>query len=197
MTKEMSDFSAITSSFLSKHLSYYIFFPKSQKPIKAVIRHLSSNTPAERIYEALVEVGFDAIGVKQMTTSRRPPSEDPAKGNLPLFLITLPRTEKSQEIFKLTGLCHISIKVDEYKNNNSLTQCFNCQKFGHVRANCSQPPPPRLYVVWRRPSAWGMSREIHRRVYTGMLLLQAGGRRETPSVKLQRMQPREGGDQKT
>jgi hypothetical protein len=79
-----------------------------------------------------VELGFDAISVKQITTSRRPPSQDHARGNLPLFLITLPRTEKSQDIFKLTGLCHISIKVEAYKNNNSLTRCFNYQEFGHV-----------------------------------------------------------------
>jgi hypothetical protein len=39
-TKEMADFSAIKSFFLSKKLSFYTYFPKSQKPIKAVIRHL-------------------------------------------------------------------------------------------------------------------------------------------------------------
>jgi hypothetical protein len=87
-------------------------FPKSQRPVKAVIRHLPSNTPAEEIYEPLVELGFDVISGKQMTTTRRSPSEDPEKSDLPLFLITLPKTEKSQEIFKLTGVCHISITVD-------------------------------------------------------------------------------------
>jgi hypothetical protein len=132
LTKEMADFSAIKSFFLSRKPSCYTFFPKSQKRIKAIIRHLPSNTPAEEIYEALVELGFDAVSVKQMTTSHRSPLEDPAKGNLPLFLITLPRNEKSQDIFKLTGLCHISIKVEAYKNHNGLTQCFSCQKFGHV-----------------------------------------------------------------
>jgi hypothetical protein len=68
-----------------------------------------------------VELGFDAISVKQMTTTRRSPPQDPKKSNLPLFLITLPRTEKSQDIFKLTGLCHKSIKVEAYKNQNGLT----------------------------------------------------------------------------
>jgi hypothetical protein len=58
----------------------------------------------------------------------------------PLFLITLPRTAKSQEIFKLPSLCHIAINVEAYKTQNSLTQCYNCQTFGHVWANCKQPP---------------------------------------------------------
>jgi hypothetical protein len=59
---------------------------------------------------------------------------------LPLFLITLPRAEKSLEIFKLTGLCHIAVKVEAYRNQNGLTQCYNCQKFGCVWSNCSLPP---------------------------------------------------------
>jgi hypothetical protein len=100
----MSDFSVTKSFFLSKKLSYFTFFPKSQKPIKPVIRHFPANMPAEELYQALLELGFDAIIVKQMTTSHRLPSEDPAEGDLPLFLITLPRTKKSQDIFKLTHL---------------------------------------------------------------------------------------------
>jgi hypothetical protein len=139
LTKEMTDFSAIKSFFLSKKFSFYTF-PKSQKPIKVIIWHLPPNTPAEEIYEVLVKLGFDTISFKQMTTTCLSPSQDPEKSNLPLFLITLPRTEKSQDIFKLMGLCHISIKVEAYRNQNGLTQCYNCQKFGHVWANCTQPP---------------------------------------------------------
>jgi hypothetical protein len=141
LTKEMVDYSAIKSFFLQNNLKFYTFFPKSLKPIKDVIRHLPTNTPAGEIYEALVDLGFDIANVRQMTTSRWPPSEDPGKSNLSLFLITLPRTEKSQGIFKLTGLCHISIKVEAYRNLNGLTQCYNCQQFDRVCANCNQSPP--------------------------------------------------------
>jgi hypothetical protein len=57
-----------------------------------------------------------------------------------LFLITLPRTAKSQEIFKLQYFCHISIRVEAYRAQSGLTQCHKCQQFGHVWANCRQPP---------------------------------------------------------
>jgi hypothetical protein len=59
---------------------------------------------------------------------------------LPLFLVTLLRTTKSQVVFRLSSLCHISIKVESYKSQNALTQCYHCQKFGHAWANCKQPP---------------------------------------------------------
>jgi hypothetical protein len=138
LNKEMADFSAIKSFFLSKKFSFYTFFPKSQKPLKAVIRHLTPNTPAEETWEALVELCFDTISVKQVTTTRRSPSQHPEKSNLPLSLIILPRTEKSQDIFKLTGFCHKSIKLEAYRNQNGLSQCYNCQKLGHVWANYNQ-----------------------------------------------------------
>jgi hypothetical protein len=138
--REMADFSAIRSHFESNNLHYFTFHPKSQKPIKAVIRHLPFNTPAEDISDGLVSLGFDVISVKQMTSTRRPSAEGASQINLPLFLVTLPRNQKSQDIFKITGLCHISIKVEAYKAQTGLTQCYNCQKFGHVWANCRQPP---------------------------------------------------------
>jgi hypothetical protein len=139
ITKEMADFSAIRTYLENQNLPYFTFFPKSQKPIKAVIRHLPINTPAEDISDGLVEVGFDVITVRQMTTTRGLTTGQ-STVNLPLFLITLPRTPKSQEIFKLTSLCYIAVKVEAYKAQTGLTQCYNCQQFGHVWANCKQPP---------------------------------------------------------
>jgi hypothetical protein len=87
-----------------------------------------------------VELGLDVISVKQMSTARRSPAEGTTAINLPLFLITLPRTAKSQDILKLPSLCHIYIKVEVYRSQNALTQSYNCQKFGHVWANRKQSP---------------------------------------------------------
>jgi hypothetical protein len=87
-----------------------------------------------------MSLGFDVISVKKMTTNRRSSAEGTTTVNLPLFLTTLPRTTKSQDIFNLSSLCHIAIKIERYKVQNVLTQCYNCQKFGHVWVNCRQPP---------------------------------------------------------
>jgi hypothetical protein len=140
ITRSLADFHSVKSHFDGQHLAYYTFFPKSEKPIKAVIRHLPINTPAEDISDGLVSLGFDVVSVKQMTTTRRSSTEDPNISNQPLFLITLPRTAKSQETFRLPNLCHIAIRVEAYRAQSSLTQCHNCQQFGHVWANCKQPP---------------------------------------------------------
>jgi hypothetical protein len=127
ITRDIADFLAVKSHFEGNNLSFYTFFPKSEKPLKAVIRHLPLNTPAENICDGLVSLGFDIVSVKQMTTTRRSPPEVSKTINLPLFLITLPRTAKSQEIFQLPSLCHISIKVEAYRAQSALTQYHNCQ----------------------------------------------------------------------
>jgi hypothetical protein len=99
ITKTLGDFAAVKSYLERNNLHYFTFYPKSLKPINAVIRHLLLNTPAHDYSDGLMDLGFDIISVKQMSTTRRSPSEETLYKNLPLFLIALPRTAKSQEIF--------------------------------------------------------------------------------------------------
>jgi hypothetical protein len=138
--KEMADFSAIRSHFDSNNLQHFTFYLKSQKPIKAVIHHLPPSTPAEGISDVLVNPAFDVISVKQMFTTCLSPAEKTITVKIALFLITLPRMSKSHEIFKLTSPCHIDIRVDAYKAQIGVMQCYNCQQFGHAWTNFKQPP---------------------------------------------------------
>jgi hypothetical protein len=137
----MADFSAVRSHLEYHNVAYFTFYPKSQKPIKAVICHLPLNTPAEDISDGLVNLGFDVTSVKQMTTTSQSPSEGTTTKNLPHFLIIVLRMAKSQEILNLPRLCYTAIRVRAYKDKNGLMQCHNCRKFGHVWANNKQPPP--------------------------------------------------------
>jgi hypothetical protein len=75
-----------------------------------------------------------------MTATRRSPSDGSTTIKLPLILIILLKTAKSKEIFRLQSFCHIAIRVEAYRAQNALTQCQNCQQFGHVWANCKQQP---------------------------------------------------------
>jgi hypothetical protein len=62
-------------SYLEKNnLQYFTYSPKSEKPIKAVIRHLPRDTPAEDISNSLENLGFNVINVRQLTTNRRTPN---------------------------------------------------------------------------------------------------------------------------
>jgi hypothetical protein len=115
----------VKAHFETNNLSYYTFYPKSQKPVKAVICHLLQNTPAEDIQDGLLDLGFDVMSIAHWS------AEGTTSITLPLLLEPLPRTAKSQDIFKFFNLCHISIKVQTYKSQKALKQCYNCQKFHH------------------------------------------------------------------
>jgi hypothetical protein len=187
ITKGMADFEAVKSYISNNNLSYFSFFPKSQKPIKAIMRHLPPDTPAEDICEGLVNLGFDVLSVKQMTTTRRSSSDETATTrNLHLFLVTLPMTAKSQEIFHLPSLCHISIRVEAYRAQTGLTQCHNCQQFGNVWSKCKQLPR----------CLWCGSGHLHKECLEmgnpastpSMLQLPVSGGRESSSRQLSRLQ---------
>jgi hypothetical protein len=128
-------------SYLEKNnFHYFTFSPNSEKPIKAPIRHLPADTPAEDIFNSLEDLGFNVINLRPMTATRRTPNEQTHVELLPLFLVTLTRNIKSQEMLKLNNLNDSIIKAELYRAQIGLTQCYNCQNFGHVWANCKQPP---------------------------------------------------------
>jgi hypothetical protein len=90
--KDLANFLTIHSHFESSNLPYITFYPKSQRPIKAVIGHLPFTTPAEDISDGLVVLGSDVISAKQMSATHRSPEGGTYTLNLPLFLKTVPRT---------------------------------------------------------------------------------------------------------
>jgi hypothetical protein len=133
--RSMTDFQSVKFHFDSQNLSYYSIFPKSETPIKAVIPYLPHNTPSKDISDGPLSLGFDVVSFKQIKATRRSPPEESKVINLPLFLVTLPRTAKSQEILPLPCLCHIAIRGETYRAQNALPQYHNCQQFVHVWAN--------------------------------------------------------------
>jgi hypothetical protein len=69
----MADYSAMKSYLEKNNVQYFIFSPNSEKPVKAVIRHLPPYAPAENISNSLEGLGFNIINVRQLPTNRRPP----------------------------------------------------------------------------------------------------------------------------
>jgi hypothetical protein len=125
--------------YLEKNnLQYFTFSTHSEKPIKAVICLLPPDMPTKDISNSLEDLGFNIINMRQMMANRASNGQTHIE-TLPLFLATLPRNVKSQETFKLNSLKHIIILVKSYKAQTGLMQCYNCQIFGHVWANCMQP----------------------------------------------------------
>jgi hypothetical protein len=139
-TKSMADYKTMQNLLSQKGLLFFTFYTKGDKPVKALIRHLPNNTSSEDITLAFQELCYEVIGVKQMTAKRPSPEGGFTLVSLLLFLIILVRNQKSLDIFKISSLCNIIVKVEAYKSKSGLTQCYNCLRFGHIWVHCRQPP---------------------------------------------------------
>jgi hypothetical protein len=77
IAKEMADYLAMKSYLEKNNLHYFIFFPNSEKPIKAIIHHLPPDMPAEVISNSLEDLGFNVIKARQVTATRTAPNGQP------------------------------------------------------------------------------------------------------------------------
>jgi hypothetical protein len=105
-----------------------------------------------------------------------------------MFVITLSRTAKPQEMFRLISLCHIVIRTQAYKAQNGLTQCYYCQQFGHIWAKLKHLPPVVCGVVGA--TCTRSARERKRLFNTNMLQLPVGGKGESLPLQLPGLQAR-------
>jgi hypothetical protein len=103
----------------------------------------------------------------------------------PLFLVTLTRNVTSKEIFKLNSLNQTIVKVEFYRAQTGLMRCYNCPNFGHVWANCKQPP---RYLWWGGGHLHRECPEYTYRFYSELLQLHSS-RIETSSSVISRLQP--------
>ncbi|KAL4107417.1 hypothetical protein QTP88_017760 [Uroleucon formosanum] len=103
---------------------YHTHQLKEDKPLRVVIRNLHPSTKTKTIKEELLFRDFD---IRQVTNVLHKNSKVP----LLLFFIDLEPVEKSKEIFLLQNLIHTKIKVEEPYKPKAISQCTNCQDYGH------------------------------------------------------------------
>jgi hypothetical protein len=119
ITKATVDNSALMRHLDARKVPYYTIISKSLNPMKAVIRQLPEDTPAEDISNELVALGYSVISVRQMTATRPQLQGGLQTFNTPLHLGTLTRNENTMGIFKLTNVGHIIIRCEVYRGFDS------------------------------------------------------------------------------
>lgn len=97
-----------------------------------VLRGVPTSITDDEIGEEL-SLNFPVKNVRRMRMSRdRKPC--------PLVFVELDKTTEAKEIFDLTNIFYIKIKVESLKRSSEVTQCHRCQGFRHA-ANCCKLPP--------------------------------------------------------
>ncbi|GFX69702.1 RNA-directed DNA polymerase from mobile element jockey [Trichonephila clavipes] len=108
---------------------FYSITPKSERPIKVLIKGLPKDSKTLDIYNDLLDLGFTVDRVSQLTGRI-------TNQLLPVFMVTLPRKINNANIIKVNKLSYLTVTVEGYDSN----QCYQCQKFNYTASNCHIKP---------------------------------------------------------
>lgn len=132
-TANPGSYRALIHFLKTEEAQFHTYQLKEDKPTRVVIRNLHPSTSTDEIKSELELRLFEVRKVTNVLhkTTKRP---------LPLFFIDLEPTDYSNDIFKLSSFLHTKIKVEEPYKAKIISQCLNCQEYGHTRTYCGYPP---------------------------------------------------------
>lgn len=173
--------------YLKEHnAKYHTYQLTEDKPTRIVIRNLHPTTPIELIKSELETRLFE---VRQVTNVLHKTSKHP----LPLFFVDLEPTDHSNQIYQLSSLLHTKIKVEEPYKPKLISQCQNCQDYGHTRAYCgysarcvrcsAHHPSSECTKSPNTPAKCALCSGDHPANYRGCSVYKELQRRKTPTTK--------------
>ncbi|GBM90156.1 hypothetical protein AVEN_20280-1 [Araneus ventricosus] len=102
---------SLTKFLKTNDMGYFIIVPRSERPIKVVIRGLPRDQNVDVLKKALVEeYEFVVDKVVQLTRFK-------TKEPLEFFQVTLPNREVNKGIWKTTSLLYLKIKLVKFQRN--------------------------------------------------------------------------------
>ncbi|KAF0699498.1 Uncharacterized protein FWK35_00037541, partial [Aphis craccivora] len=113
-----------------QNAEYHTFQLQQDKPTRVVIRNLHPSTNTSLIKSELEHREFE---VRNVTNVLHKVHKHP----LPLFFVDLEPSPQSNDIYKLTSMLHTKIKVEEPYKPKIISQCLNCQEYGHTKSYCN------------------------------------------------------------
>nr|CAH7728797.1 unnamed protein product [Callosobruchus chinensis] len=111
-----------TEDDYQENIPHHTFPLLSERNIHAVFRGIPVSTTEQEIKEKLEQKGYALHHIIRLKRNGGKP--------MPLVVVILPKTEKSQQVFNEHELLGLSIRVEVQKNFRLIGQCHRCQKYG-------------------------------------------------------------------
>lgn len=132
-TENMDDYKFIKNEAEKSKLEFHTYTPNEDRILKMVLRNMPPNITPEEITEELKMNELKPINITQMTKK----SSDNVLIKLPLYIITFVEGTKASQVKKVKKICYCIVEWEKLRNNNkNVTQCYKCQSFWHIAANC-------------------------------------------------------------
>jgi hypothetical protein len=137
-------FRLIQRNLIKKNVKFFSHNPRSERPLKVVIKRIAPDIPIDEIKDELTKLGFSYARVGQLKDFK-------TKQPLDVFIISLLKTENVRDIFKIEKFLYFNnVKVEAYTFKGT-KQCYRCQNFYHSSENCTMDPHS-VYVAVRDTS---------------------------------------------
>lgn len=110
---------------LTEHkVEFYTYTPKGAKPYMIVVKRLSSTFDVEDVKEYLngLNIKLEVLGLTKMGGDR--------------WLLKLSKDSDLVAFHEIKCILHCRVRFERFKKTGP-TQCYRCQRFGHVATNCN------------------------------------------------------------
>ena len=124
------DYINLQKFVVANDIPHVIFKLREDRSTKFVIRNIDEQTLPVEILDELKRLEFPILRVAQLKSNNH-------GGLLPMFLVEMTQSKKTDEFPKLRGLLNMSIRVEPYKAPTAPLQCFRCQRYGHGANSCN------------------------------------------------------------
>ncbi|KAL4143761.1 hypothetical protein QTP88_006048 [Uroleucon formosanum] len=131
-TSNPESYRALSHFLKEQEAKFHNYQLKQDRPLRVVIRNLHLTTNVDTIKEELEVRLFE---IRCVTNVLHKVTKIP----FPLFFVDIEPSIKSAEIFHLSSLLHTKIKVEEPYKSKTISQCTNCQEYGHTKIYCGYP----------------------------------------------------------
>lgn len=127
------DFDNIAKNLSSNKFEFFTYATKSDRPYKALLFGLEK-TDVSELKTKLIKMGLECIDVKMVQRSGR--------GNTEHLFYVVYFKRQSITLKELrqnySSIEYLKVKWEFHRNrSNKVTQCYNCQMFGHGSSRCA------------------------------------------------------------
>lgn len=135
MTQNLEDYKLVQERLKEAQIQYFTYTPQVDKHKRLVLKGVHEMYTLEEIKTDLLQQSDSVVNVTQMKTYKK---SDPKLLNI--YLISLKWNTDLATFKKVVRYCcGYSIKFEEYRKPKHFhgSQCFRCQKWGHISRNCN------------------------------------------------------------
>lgn len=138
-TELMEDHQTVMEELKKSNFQFHSYTKPEEKPKSLVVKGIPPNVLTSEITADLTNKGFTVSSVTQIT---QPAIEDKnlPERKLPVFHVKFAPSTNVSDVYKVKRLCYCVVSWGKFNKPKRITQCYKCQSFGHVSANCYKKP---------------------------------------------------------